>query len=53
MKQNDLISNETKNYIAPLIQVEEVIVEQGYAATGTGAGERDWIHGGEMKDGYE
>ena len=58
MKQNDLFPQEgvvttaKEVYEAPFIQIEEVIVEQGYASTGTSA-DRDWIHGGELKDSYE
>ena len=59
MKQNDLFPRDNevkeakKDYEAPVIQIEEVIVEQGYASTGAPGTERDWIHGGELKDGYE
>ena len=56
MRQNDLFPQKgvvkaaKEAYEAPFIQIEEVIVEQGYASTGA---ERDWIHGGELKDSYE
>ena len=59
MKQNDQFPRDNevkeakKDYEAPVIQIEEVIVEQGYASTGSTGTERDWIHGGELKDGYE
>ena len=59
MKQNDLfpqnsiIKDAKEVYEAPVIQIEEVIVEQGYASSGTVGTDRDWIHGGELKDGYE
>ena len=56
MKQNVFLLKKGVNkavfdYEAPSIQIEEVVVEQGYA--GSAQTERDWIHGGELKDSYE
>ena len=56
MKQNVLLSKESINgaktdYEAPSIQIEEVMVEHGYASSA--APQRDWIYGGDLKDSYE
>ena len=57
MKQNDLfpkdgfIKNQKEAYEAPFINIEEVIVEQGYA--GSVKADRGWVNGGELKNGYE
>ena len=58
MKQDVLLSQECTNgakndYVSPLIQIEEVVVEQGYASSATSGPQRDWIYGGDLKDSYE